>query len=173
MILGRADLGQIILTAGVPAWVWGNCLQSVQGVKFGTVARPWVERGWTEAVENLPAELVEVRQLGGGRSRRVPRYFLNGFNCRGHGLYVYSQLLMGFALQAARSPTALDHDALALGVLHYTAEPRADNLLRAGRHLQLWFIDHAGQFQTFEPGDGEENEATLPELQSITFLYGQ
>jgi hypothetical protein len=37
----------------------------------------------------------------------------------------------------------------------------------------LWFIDHAGIFQTFEPGDGEENELTAEELASITFLYAQ
>jgi hypothetical protein len=34
-------------------------------------------------------------------------------------------------------------------------------------------VDHEGVFQSYEPGDGEENELTPEELASITFVYAQ
>lgn len=173
MNLTRQQLTDAVLKGGVPHLTWIVSQQCIQGVTFATVSREWVEKVWATAVDALPLNLVEVRQLPGGRSRLVPRYFLNGFNCRGHSLYAYSQGMMGFAAKAAASPTPLDHDALAFGFMHYMAESRPDNLGRAGPHEQLWFIDHDGVFQTFEPGDGEENEMTEGELKSIMLMYCQ
>ena len=179
MILPRLQLSAALQTAGLPPAVTVPLVfesNSVQGSIFATVSRPWVIDVWRAWIESLRAnapQLVEIRQLGGGRSHLVPRYILNGFCCRGHGLAAYSHGMTGYALQAAQSPTPLDHDALAFGFLHYTATPRADNLQRNGRHENLWFIDHEGLFQTFEPGDGEENEMEPAELASVTFLYCQ
>jgi hypothetical protein len=120
--------------------------------------------------------LVEVLDLGNGRSRRVPVYVAEGFCCRGHGLCVYAHGMLGFAMQGVAAKlhgVPLAHDALAFGFLEFLAWPRADNRQRSGPHQQVWFIDHDGRFQTFEPGDGEENEFTAEELASIRFIYAQ
>lgn len=177
-ILARSELGTALLKGGVPFSVWNAAAigGSVQGNLFGTVSREWVDQVWDAAMETLrlnAPHLVEIRQLGNGRSRAVPRYFLNGFNCRGHSLYVYAHGLMGVASAAADTEGALPYDGLAWGFMHYTARPRPDNLLRDGRHEQLWFIDHDGVFQSFEGGDGEENEMTPEELSSIDLVYAQ
>jgi hypothetical protein len=172
MILSRDQLCAAVLAGGVPPVAWfGGC---IQGSQFSSVSREWVADVWKAALESLHVnapQLIEVRQIGGGVSRVVPRYVLNGFCCRGHGLLAYAHGMTGFALMGAGA--GLPFDALAFGFLHYTATPRAENLNRNGRHENLWFIDHQGTFQSFEPGDGEENEMTPEEVQSITFLYAQ
>jgi len=173
VLLTRTQLNAAFAAAQVPAWTWAGAA-SIQGNTFATVSREWVASVWVAGLEELrlnAPELLDTRALGGGKTQLVPRYDPDAFCCRGHGLFFYSRGMMGFALKGARAQ--LDHDALAFGFMHYTAEARAENLRRAGRHEQLWFIDHAGQFQTFEEGDGEENEMTPAELASITFLYAQ
>lgn len=173
MTITRQQLTEAVTKAGIPSLTWFLSQQCVQGNTFATVSREWVHEVWKNAIEALPLNMIEVRPLPGGRSVIVPRYFLNGFNCRGHSLYVYSQGMMGFAAKAAASPTQLPNESLAFGFMHYIAEARTDNLGRSGPHEQLWFIDHAGDFQTFEPGDGEENEMTEGELASVMLMYCQ
>lgn len=175
MLFTRLDLLTRLTSAGVPLWT-----PHLSGDVFSSVSRPWVDAVWMAGIRELQLnapELVEVRDLGAGRSLLVPRYVINGFNCRGHSQFIYSRGLIGFAIQgsfaAGRPGMELDHDALAWGVLEYTAEPRPENLHRDGRHESLWFMDHEGEFQTFEGGDGDEHEFTRTELASITFLHAQ
>lgn len=176
MILTRTELGDVLIKGNVPFFLATTLNTALQGDRFGTVSREWVRetwQAWLAAFRANAPSLVEVRQLGGGRTQLVPRYVLAGYNCRGHGLLCYAHGMTGFALQAATANPPLPYDALAWGFLHYTARPRADNLNRDGRHENLWFVDHDGIFQTFEQSDGEENEMTPDELASITFIYGQ
>lgn len=173
MLLDRLQLNAALAAGKVPVWAWAG-VESLQGVTYTTVSREWIAEVWAAGLDALrlnAPELVEQRPLGGGKSITVPRWQADGFCCRGHGLFIYAHGMMGFARQGAQ--TKLDHDALAFGFMHYRAEARPDNLNRAGPHEQLWFIDHSGTFQSFEPGDGEENEMTPTELASITFLYAQ
>jgi hypothetical protein len=168
MLLTRSQLVGAFSAGSVPPWAL-----SLNGDVFATVSREWVEAGVRALRLNAPA-LVASRPIGAsGETQLVPRYVLRGFNCRAHALFVYTHGLTGFACQAADSPVPLDHDALAFGFLHYTARPNSTNLGRDGRHCILWFVDHAGTFQSYEPGDGEENELTPEELASITFVYAQ
>lgn len=176
MILSRAQLINALVAGAVPTAAWLSASESIQGNTFATVSREWVTATWQAGIEALRANapaLVESRAIGGSKTVLVPRYVINGFNCRGHSLSVYSHGMIGFALQGASARPPLDHDALAFGILNYTAEPRAENLQRNGRHRILWFIDHEGVFQTFEGGDGAEEELTPAELASITFLFAQ
>lgn len=174
MNLSRQQLIDRLDAAGVPtfgAHLNGDVFGTVEKATVSEIARATM----AELAANAP-ELVEQRHIGGGKSVPVPRYVLKGFNCRGHHLKLYAHLMTGFAIKGAKAAlagTPLDHDALAAGFLEYTAEPRADNLGRAGRHQQFWHIDENGDFQTFEFGDGEENEFTPSELASVTFFYGQ
>lgn len=175
MLLTRSQLTAVMSAGSVPQTaLWAAPLN---GDVFSTVSREWVSATWNAGVRalrlNAPA-LVAARPVGtSGEVQLVPRYVLNGFNCRGHSIAIYAHGLTGFACQAADSTTPLDHDALAFGFLHYTARPNSTNLGRDGRHCILWFVDHNGVFQSYEPGDGEENELTAEELASITFVYAQ
>ena len=171
MLLTRIDLLNALNAGGASTW----CAH-LNGTRFATVSHDWVRDVWSAGVAalraNAPAR-VEQRAIGGGATRLFPRYILNGFCCRGVSLFIYAHGMTGFALQAAQAPTPLDHDALAFGWLEYTAEPRAANYGRDGRHEQLWFVDHAGNFQTFEGGDGDQEPFTPSELKSITFIFAQ
>jgi hypothetical protein len=177
VILTRAQLIATLAGAGVPvARVNLLAPDEISGDRFSTVSREWVADVWRETIAELRLDapsLISSREIGGGKSVTVPRYFLNGFCCRGHALKVYSNGMMGFALKAAASPTPLDHDALAFGFIHYTAEPRAENLGRDGRHEILWGLDHDGKFFVYEPGDGDGETLTSTELASITLIFAQ
>jgi hypothetical protein len=178
VILSQPALREVLVRGGVPAVV-ANLTGRLNGGSFQTVSRDWVRAVWDAGLEalrlNAPA-LVAVRQVGGGKTALVPNYIADGFNCRGQAVFVYAHGMVGFAnsgAAAAKLGRPLGADGLAWGFLEYTAVPRADNLNRAGRHEQLWFVDHDGTFQTFEQGDGEENEMLPEELASVTFLYAQ
>ena len=176
MLLTRVQLLNALGTGNVPLATWVGAGDSIQGGTFATVSRAWVTATWCAAIDSLRANIpgsVESRAIGSsGASQAVPRYILNGYSCRNQTLLVYAHGIAGFVTEAVKSlPRTLDHDSLAFGFLHYTATPRAENLNRDGRHMILWFIDHDGAFQTFEPNDGEENEMTPAELASITFIF--
>lgn len=175
MILTRDQLNDAFANAGIPLAAWLGA-PSIQGDAFATVSREWVARVWVAFIDDLvmnSPELLTRREVGGGKSANVPRYIRAGANCRAHSLLVYAHGMRGLASKAATDGAPLVYDALAWGFMHFTAESRPDNIGRAGRHEQLWFIDHAGLFQSFEGGDGEENEMTSTELASVTFLYAQ
>lgn len=176
MLLTRVQLLNALVAGHVPVAAWIGAGESIQGDTFATVSRPWVTDTWCAAIDSLRANIpgsVESRAIGAsGATQSVPRYILNGLSCRNQTLMVYAHGIGGFVTDAAKAlPRVLDHDSLAFGFLHYTARPRTENLMRNGRHMILWFIDHDGGFQTFEPGDGEENELTAEELASITFIF--
>lgn len=175
MILSRLGLAATLGAAGVARKV----IPRLEGVNFATVSREFVSDSFAAAMDGLRAnapEMVDVLDLGQGRSRLVPRYVANGFCCRGHAVLVYSHVLTGFAIKGARAAlagTPLVEDGLAVGVVHYLALPRPDNRGRSGPHANLWFVDHEGHFQTFEPGDGEEHEFNETELASVFMIYAQ
>jgi hypothetical protein len=176
MLLTRSQLVGALATGNVPIAAWVGAGDSIQGDRFGTVSRAWLTATWCAAIDSLRANIpgsVESRAIGSsGASQSVPRYILHGYSCRNQTLLVYAHGIAGFVTEAVKAlPSTLDHDSLAFGFLHYTARPRSENLNRDGRHMILWFIDHDGVFQTFEPGDGEENEMTAEELASITFIF--
>lgn len=175
MLLTRAQVLQVCAVAGIPTAVESLLApDEISGDVFSTVTPEFLAGAWKGFVDNLPDSLIEMRPVGSsGLTVKVPRYLLNGFCCRGVSLAVYASAMLGFAIDAAHASEPLDHDALAFGFFHYTAQPRAGNLFRSGRHEQLWFIDSGGVFRTFEPGDDQTEPLTLAELSSITLLFAQ
>jgi hypothetical protein len=177
VILSRAQLIATLVAQNIPVGRQNLFApDELSGNIFSTVSREWVADVWEATIAELRLDapsLLAPRQIGGGKTITVPRYLLNGFCCRGHALKVYSNGMIGFALKAAASPTPLDHDALAFGFIHYTAEPRAENLGRDGRHEILWGVDHDGKFFVYEPGDGDDETLTPTELASITLVFAQ
>jgi hypothetical protein len=134
---------------------------------LSTVSPEWVEEVYQAALDCLPPELVTTRSLGGGKTIRVLKY-KDGFVCRGQSLVIYGLSMIGLAEEG---PT--DHDGLAWGFLQYTSQPRPENLGRTGRHEKLWFIDHYGNFQTYEPGDAALEPIIATEFPSVTLIYAQ
>lgn len=176
MLLTRDQLIGILGGAGIPAAELFDP-DTLGANLFVTVSREWVASVCQAALDELrlnAPQLVQARPIAGtSKTTLVPRYILNGFCCRGHALKMYSHGMTGFALQAANSPTPLDHDGLAFGFYHFTASPRAENGYRDGRHEKVWGVDHAGQFFSFEPGDNSAEQETAAELATVSFLFAQ
>jgi hypothetical protein len=163
MILDRIGLISALERGGVPN-AWEPFRTRLDGVTFSTVSADWVRDVWREGVAALAANAPVLVENG------LPRYVINGFNCRGHTHFIYAHGLLGFAIQGATATPPLTFDALAFGWLSYEASPHAVNRHRSGPHRILWHVDHAGIFQTFEGGDGRENELTPGELASINLV---
>lgn len=179
-LLPRAQVLEIAAAAGIPIGRQELFAPDEIGANvFATVSRDWVAEVAQATLEELrrnAPELVDVRQLGGGKTRLVPRYVLNGFCCRGHSLKAYSNGMLGFAVQGARAAAAgapLPYDGLAWGFYHFTASPRPENYQRDGRHEKLWGIDHDLVFFNYEFGDVAFESDTPAERQTYTLLYAQ
>lgn len=164
MILDRTQLIQALEAGGVPN-AWEPFATQLDGARFTTVSPKWVREVWEAGVKALAANAPEL--VADGR----PLYVVNGFNCRGHSLFIYAHGMIGFATLGASQK--LDYDGVAFGWLRFLAEPRAENRFRSGPHRILWHIDHEGRFRTFEGGDGEEDQLTEGELKSIMGVYAQ
>lgn len=150
--------------AGVPIWSWQFADDT-----YRTVSAEWVREAWAAWVDSLRTnapEAVESRQIGGGLTRAVPRWVPEAGDCDNHALLCYAHGAMGNWLAALRGAP---RTGLAYGLLFYTAAPRAENRHREGRHALLWFIDHAGDFRAFEPGDGDVCALTPAECASVSF----
>ena len=153
-----------LLGLNLPAWQW-----QLPDVVFATVANDYAPAVWSAWLDSLRAnapECLEQRPVGGGKTRPVPRYIAEAGDCENHALLMMAHALMGQWISAAQGGARVGR---AFGVLFYVAQPRAENGWRAGGHAKVWWINHAGEFRTFEPGDGEEQALNPVEINTAAF----
>lgn len=111
---------------------------------------------------NAP-ELLTVLQLGGGKTRLVPKWIEEAGDCDDGAFVMMSKALIGNWRNAIAGGPRV---ARCMGVFFYTATPRAENRFRAGGHAKIWYINHNQQFRVYEDFDGEAGLLTGPELMS-------
>lgn len=165
-----------LAAAGIPTTVLNQFLapDEVEGTVFGTVADEFVQRVWDGFIAMLRADpnanLTVQRDIGGGKTRTVPNWVSPGAVCRHWAFAFYGYFLLCAMKLAVSRPQA--NDGYAFAVVYYTAEPRAEDLGRAGRHARMFYVNDAGDLGQFEEGDGDPEAMTSAELASITFnLY--
>lgn len=137
---------------------------------FVTASERWMRDNWGAMVDTLPEELTEWKTVGNTR-RLCPLYIPERKDCENeaYGLMVHGAV--GNALSYVRDKAAGRNPAeagLAMGVIHYTAIPRRENLFRAGRHAINWWLDHRTRLRFFEPAEGHPTRLLREEIQKIT-----
>lgn len=171
MILSRSGLLAVLDANGVPTTrARGAAADEINGATFGTIDPAWVSASWDAWIAaDMGTRLVVPRDIGGGKTRLVPNYVDPGYVCRHATIRFYAHLLAGLALRATVTPQPFD--AYALGPVYYTAEPRADDLNRDGRHARILFVGDDGLLHQFEEGDGDPEPMTPAELASISLWF--
>lgn len=150
MTFTRAELVLRLAGLGIPAYGW----QLPDGI-YETVNDDYVPEVWQAWIDSLRAnapECLTQLQMGGGKTRTVPRWVAEGGDCDDHGYLCFAHALMGNWRNACRGGAKV---ARTVGIAFYTAMPRAENRNRAGGHCQVWAINHANEFKVWEPGDGD------------------
>lgn len=163
MSLTQAELLSLLSAAELPAWGWQLADES-----YETCTPEFVERSWSAWMDARPASLCQMRDLGGGKNRRVPRWIAQAGDCDNLALSTLAWADTGNALAAAERNQM--RGGLAYGILFYTAGPaRAENYNVAGRHAINWFVSPTKQVLFFEPGVGSLIELTPVERASAWF----
>lgn len=170
MTLTRTELLDHFSARGVPPPVNPD---EVNGDIFGFVDLAFVrDEAWPAFITLLQADpsakLTVQRDIGGGKTITVPNWHTPGAVCRHWGFAFYGFLLFCLMKKAVNDPTQ-QHDGYAVAPCYYTAEPRAADLGRAGRHCRIFGIGADGEPWEFEEGDGDPEPMTDTELASITF----
>ena len=158
------ELRQNLALRGIPAHGW-----QLADARYETVADDHLEEVWQAWIDSLRAnasELLTTYDLGGGKTRTVPRWKEEAGDCDDHALICFAHALVGNWLGAVRGGAAVGRT---FGVAFYHAVARAENRNRAGGHAVLWFINHQGVFRVFEPADGNTQEWLPAEYMSATF----
>lgn len=122
---------------------------------FETVESDYLPRVWSAWVESLrlnAPECLHTIEIGGGKTRLVPKYQVQAGDCENLSLLCLAHAMTGNWIGACRGGPRVGRT---LGIAFYTATPRPENRNVSGPHCQLWQIDHGGNFQTFEPQLGE------------------
>lgn len=165
MLLTRNQyLGKLVL-AGVPL----GCDDEINGNLFRTIPDVYVADSWRAFVEMLDGcepKLTELLEVGGGKTRLVPKYLAPGIVCRHWAFSFYGFLLLGLAERAAR--TLQPCDGYAIGPVYYFAKPRAEDRYRDGKHARILYVNDDGVVKQFEEGDGLPEPMIPEELASIT-----
>jgi len=161
----QIQLRERLLALSIPAWTWQLADAGFETVDRSLPLEVW--HAWIQSLRDNAPECLATIEIGGGKSRTVPRWIEEAADCENHSLMCFAHFLTGSWIFAARGGPRRGR---CFGLVFYTAQPRAENRHRAGGHAALWCIDHAGEFRFFEPGDGEET--ALLEVERSSAFFG-
>lgn len=164
MLFSNTELTQKLATYGIPSYLW-----QFPDAEFSTAHDDYVPEVWQAWIDSLrqnAPECLTTLDIGGGKTRRVPRWRKDAGDCENHGILCFAHALMGNWISVCRGGPEVGRT---VGIAFYNAIPRAENRNRAGGHCVVWAINHAGEFKIFEPGDGEWQQWTPDEYQSAIF----
>lgn len=155
----------LLTNVGIPAksftWV-------LPDKSYEPVSADFVLRNWNAWLDARPAELIRVRQLGGGKSVREPRWERESGDCDNLALGTMVHAQVGNALAAVKRKSP--RGGLAYGTLFYMAGPaRAENYGISGGHAINWLISPALHVLFFEPAVGAFVNLTTTERSSAWF----
>lgn len=156
------ELRLFLLTSGLPASQWqlpDDTYETMSAVRLAEIWAAWVDA--------RPVQLNTTRDIGGGKTVRIPRWFAEAGDCDNLALGLMAWADIGNALAVAKGASSA---GLACGVLFYTAGPaRSENFNVAGGHAINWFLDHEKNVRFFEPGVGELVDLNTAERSSAWF----
>lgn len=144
MQLTQFEVIQLLRDAGIYRPTW-----NIADNNYNTLDRDWVQGvAWPGWVDSLPAELVEVWPVGGGKTRRKPKWIAEVFDCDNHTQSFREYVIRCCAVDAVKKKTT--RGGTPLGSLSYYASSND----RLGPHDTNWFIGHDRSVHWFEPAEG-------------------
>lgn len=154
--MNQAAVTRALIIAGLFRGPW-----ALDDELYETVSPAFVEQAAVQCVDKwLPLECTELRDIGGGKTARFPKWVKQGGDCDNSGK-VFSSFLS--LCQWAKAATATDVTGnIAAGFLRFVP----DDAGGAG-HLVSWFIDHAEIAHVFDFGLMALRSLSPAELKSI------
>ncbi len=160
----QPQLRELLAAQAVPVWQW-----QLPDALYETVSADYMLANWSAWIDALrlngPALLTQI-DLGGGKTRTVPRWLEEAGDCDDAAMCCLAHGITGNWLHALRGGSRVGR---CRGLVYLNAEPRAENRGRSGQHAMIWFVDHEGQYRAFEPGDGTLGTFTLNERMTSRF----
>lgn len=156
-MISRNDVLGALMMGGIFRGQWWP----MDDAEYSTVSPGFVTEAWREWVRSLPPELVEVRDIGGGKTQPVPRWIAEVFDCDNHTRDFATFLNRCMAVDAAKAGTKRGNTAS--GMIRLFTQPG----VLASFHAAIWFIDHEQEAHTFDPATGRVDPFVEVQLKSI------
>lgn len=157
-------LRSLLIQAGLPASLW-----QLPDEHYETVSEEFVLENWRAWLDARPSELITRIDVGGGKTRPVPRWIESAGDCDNLALGTMAHANTGNALASVKRKQT--RGGLSYGVQFYMAGPaRLDNFGVAGGHAINWFVNPMHLVRHFEPGRGEF--VTLNTTERSTSWFG-
>ncbi len=118
----------------------------------------FVEEAFEDWVHSLPNILRTVRDIGGGKTRLVPRWIAEVYDCDNLARSFANFLDEALAVDAASGGRTRGNPAA--GKFNFTLDS-------GGGHARVWFVDMFGNVRSFDPGIGELVTESATEKASI------
>lgn len=129
-------------------------------VAFDAFSDRFIDQAFGDWVQSLPECLRTTRDVGGGKTRLVPKWIPEVFDCDNHVKSFATYLNEAMAADAATRRVSRGNAAS--GIFKFWLEVNADKA-----HARLWYITHDGVARSFDPGTGERVTETQDEKETI------
>lgn len=129
-------------------------------LSYDAFSERFVDQAFEDWVHSLPECLRTTRDIGGGKTRIVPKWIAEVFDCDNHARSFGNFLNEAMAV-----------DAVTRGVARGNAASGKFNFLVAADatkgHARTWYINHDGRALSFDAGMGEHVNETPAEQATI------
>jgi hypothetical protein len=154
MTLGQLDLLRILSSAGYCRGAWGM----PKDLTYSTLSTDFIREALPEWVDSLPAELVQLRDVGGGKTVHRPRWEAECGDCDTISWDFCAFLSRCMWLDAVK--TRQSRGNVAVGLIYF--RPTLDT-----QHCIVWWVDHEQMAHHVDPQSFEIDHLTTAQLGTI------
>jgi hypothetical protein len=151
----KGEVIQILIEAG---YMRAGAEWTLDDNAYDPLPVAFVEQAFEDWVHSLPAILCTVRDLGGGKTRIVPKWIPEVYDCDNHARSFANFLDEALAVDAAVKGITRGNPSA--GKFNFTRDDKEN-------HARTWFIDTNRRARSFDPGMGELVTESIAELGSI------
>lgn len=151
----RVEIIQALATGAYFRGAW-----DLDDVAFDAFSDRFIEQAFEDWVHSLPECLRTTRDIGGGKTRLVPKWIPEVFDCDNHVRSFATYLDEAMAADAVTR--GITRGNAASGIFKFWVECDPNKA-----HARLWYVNHEGVARSFDVGMGERVAETTAEKETI------
>ena len=151
----RNELIVALITADMYRGQW-----DLADVLYAPVSPAFVQLAHGAWLDSLPPELLDVRDIGGGKTVRCVKWVPEVYDCDNHTRSFGRFLSDCMAVDCIK--TGNNRGNVAAGNFGFARTPAPND-----GHSDNWFVDYAGKAHNFDPGDESMDKLTALQIQTV------
>lgn len=153
-MITQFDLMRALSLGKYAQGVWGMA----KDAEYSTISVDFVKEALQAWIESLPSELIQLRDIGGGKTMRVVRWESESGDCDNIAWDFCAFLTRCMWVDAVK--TGRHRGNVAAGVFFFRPSETV-------AHAIVWFVDHEENVHHVDPGSMQIDHLTAAQLQTI------